>query len=232
MNCRKVRRFLFGYFKQELPQQERERIKAHLDNCPECAKEAKEIERISLILNDGLGTFVPSPDFNEKLLAKIQTLSSEAKTSDTKKWWLKLLHEVFPSLRLRWAVAGAVSVMIVAWVVMFSQKQTPVHQEYFSQDDSQRESQTQVSSQDIADSLYQEMLNRVAQTSIIRDKAFIIDNFGFSASRGEDGRILPEDIYKRFVIERRSPLTTRRGRGNHYVLPVVSTQPASQKIDY
>jgi hypothetical protein len=115
---------------------------------------------------------------------------------------------------------------------MFSQKQTPVHQEYFSQDDSQRESQTQVSSQDIADSLYQEMLNRVAQTSIIRDKDFIIDNFGFSASKGEDGRILPEDIYKRFVIERRSPLTTRRGRGNYYVLPVVSTQPASQKIDY
>jgi len=122
MNCRKVRRFLFGYFKQELPQQERERIKAHLDNCPECAKEAKEIERISLILNDGLGTFVPSPDFNEKLLAKIQTLSSEEAVKDTRKWWVGLLQEVFPSVKLRWALVGAASTIILAWVVISIQK--------------------------------------------------------------------------------------------------------------
>jgi hypothetical protein len=232
MNCRKVRRYLFGYFRQELSPEERERVKAHLDNCAKCAKEAKEIERINLLLKDDLETFVPSVDFNKKLLAKIQTLSSEVTVRDTRNWWVRLLHEVFPSVRLRWALAGAVSVIIVAWAVMFSQRQTSIRQEYLSQNDTERENQTLVSSQDIADSLHQEMLNRVAQTSIIRNKAFIIDNFSFSASKGEDGRIRPEDLYKRFVIERRSPLTRQRGRGNHYVLPVVSTQQVSQKIDY
>jgi len=231
MNCRKVRRYLFGYFRQELSSEERERIKAHLDSCPECAREAEEISRINFLLKDDLETFAPSTDFNEKLLAKVQTLSSNEEVSNKRNWWQKLLHEVFPSVKLRWALACAVSVIIVAWAVMFSQRQTPIRQEYFSQDERQMESQTQVSSQDIADSLYQEMLKRVAPTSPLRNKVFIIDNFSFSASRGEDGRIRPEDIYKRFVIERRSYLPTGR-RGSHYVLPVVSTQPASQKIDY
>ncbi len=208
-----------------------EKIKAHLKSCPECAEEAKEIERINLMLKDDLETVVPSADFNEKLLSRIKTLPSEAKIGDTRKWWLKLLQEVFPSVRLRWAVAGAVSVIIVAWVVMFSQRQIPVRQEYFSQDNRQKESRTLVSSQDVADSLYQEMLERVAQTSTTRNKVFVIDNFGFSASRGEDGRILFEDIYKNFVIERKSYLPAGR-RGNYYVLPVVSAQPASQRVDY
>ena len=232
MNCRRVHRYLFGYFKQELSPEETQKIRAHLDSCPECAKEAKEIERISLMLKDDLETFVPSADFNEKLLAKIQPLLPEEKVRDERNWWLKLLHEVFPSLRLRWAVAGAVSVIIVAWVVMFSQRQTSVHQEYFARGQEPREGQTLVGSEDIADSLYQEMLNRVVQTSTIRDKAFIIDNFSFSASRGEDGAVRPEDLYKRFVIDRRTSTSSQRGTGNRYVLPVVSTQPASQKTDY
>ena len=232
MNCRKVRRYLFGYFKQELSSDQMEDVKAHLESCPGCAREAKEIEKINLMLKDGLETFVPSANFNEKLLARIQTSSSNAKVSNERSWWQKLLHEVFPSLRLRWAVAGAASVIIVAWVVMFSQRQTSIRQEDFSQDERQGESQTLVSSQDIVDSSYQEMLSRVGQTSTVRDKAFIIDNFSFSASWGEDGRIRPEDLYKRFVIEKRPHLPAGRRRGNHYVLPVVSSQPVSQKIDY
>lgn len=232
MNCRRVRQYLFGYFKQELPPEEMEEVRVHLDSCPECAKEAKEIKRINFMLKDDLETLVPSTDFNEKLLAKIQMLPSETKEKDTRRWWVRLLLEVFPSVRWRWALAGTVSVIIFAYAVMFTQKQTSIRPEFYSQDAEQMEGQDLVNSPDVTDSLYQELLERVAQTSTLRDRAFIIDNFSFSSSGGEDGRIQPEDLYKRFVIERRSPLSTQRGRGNHYVLPVVSTQPASQKVDY
>ena len=233
MNCRKVRRYLFGYFKQELSPEERERIKAHLDSCPECAREAEEIERINLLLKDDLETFVPSPDFNEKLLAKVQTLFPEEKASDTRKWWAQLLHEVFPSVRLRWALVGAASTIILAWVVVSIQKPDHLQPEFLSQNPSQVESQIPSGSEDIADSAYQDFLKRLVKTSTLEDRrAFVIDNFSFTAGGGEDGRIRPEDMYKRFVMERRLPLTTQRGRGNYYVLPVVSTQPASQKIDY
>ncbi len=233
MNCRKVRQYLFGYFRQELSPEERERIKAHLDSCPECAREAEEISRINFSLKDDLETFVPSADFNEKLLAKIQTLSPEEKASDTRKWWARLLQEVFPSVRLRWALVGAASTIILAWVVISIQKPAHIQPEFLSQNDSEVESQIPLGSEDITDSAYQDFLKRLVKTPTLKDRrVFVIDNFSFTASGGEDGRIQPEDLYKRFVIERRTPFATQRGRGSHYVLPVVSTQPASQKTDY
>jgi hypothetical protein len=233
MNCRKVRRYLFGYSKQELSPEEREQIKAHLDSCSECAREAEEIERINSLLKDDVETFVPSADFNEKLLAKIQTLSPEEKASDTRNWWARLLHEVFPSVRLRWALVGAASTVILAWVVISIQKPDHIQPEFLSQNHGQMESQIPIGYEDIADSAYQNYLKRLVKTSTLEDRrAFVIDNFSFTTSGGEDGRIRPEDLYKRFIMEKRIPPTTQRGRGNHYVLPVVATQTASQKIDY
>ncbi|MCK4223641.1 MAG: zf-HC2 domain-containing protein [candidate division Zixibacteria bacterium] len=233
MNCRKVRRYLFGYFKQELSPEETEKIKAHLESCPECAKEAREIERIDLLLKDDLETFVPSANFNKKLLAKIQTLSSDAEVSHERSWWQKLLHEVFPSIKLRWALVGAVSTIILAWVVVSTKKPDHIQPEFLSQNDSEVESQIPLGSEDITDSAYQDFLKQLVKTSTLKDRrAFVIDNFSFSASGGEDGRIRPENLHKKFVIEKRSYLPARRRTGNHYVLPVVSSQPASQKKDY
>lgn len=232
MHCRKVRRYLFGYFKDELSSEEAGEVKAHLDSCAQCAKEVKQIETISLMLEDDLETFTPSADFNQRLMARLHELPSEVDAGRERSWWEKLLHEVFPSVRLRWALAGAASVLVVALAFMFTERETPTGPEYLSQGESSEESQTSTSYQHFADSLNSEMWRRVAQSSAVRDTAFIIDNLSFPAGRGEDGAIRPEDLYKRFVLDRRSTLGMPTGRENLYVLPVVSTQPVSQKADY
>lgn len=227
MNCRKVRRNLFGYYKQELSSEETERIKSHLDSCPDCAKEAEEITEINLMLRDGLETFVPSADFNERLLAKFQTVSSEVKIIDKRKWWQKLLHEVFPSVKLRWALVGAVSVLILAVVTtIFTQRRSSFGPESLTQSTNELKGENLVRE----DSSYRKMLDKLIEASSKRNKSFVIDNYTLSPNRGEDGRIRPADIHKRFIIERGTYPYSKRG--NHYVLPVVSTQPASEKIDY
>lgn len=232
MNCREVRRNLFGYYKQELSPEEKEGVKAHLNICPDCAKEAEEIGEINLMLKDGLDTFVPSTDFNEKLLARIQTITSDVEIKDTRGWWQKLIHQVFPPVRWRWALVGAVSVMVIAGGITIIQKRASIAPEFFSQDVKPKENQNLVSSEGIEDSSYQKAQERLAASSSLRNRAFVIDNFTLSPNRGEDGRIQAKDIYKRFVIERSSYPALGTGRGNHYVLPVVSTQPATEKIDY
>ncbi len=210
-----------------------EEIKAHLDTCPGCAGEAEEISRIGLLLKEDLETFVPSSDFNEKLMARIQNLSPEKEASEERGWWQKLLYEVFPSVKLRWAVAGAVSVVVLAFAVMLTQKRPEVAPEFLSESGRQGGSETTASSEDMVDSAYQHLLRRLAQGSIPREgKTFVMDNLRFPPERGVDGAIPLEDMYKRFVIDRRATVPGQRGMGKNYVLPVVSTQTASQKTDY
>ncbi|MGB2980142.1 MAG: hypothetical protein WBC77_02730 [Candidatus Zixiibacteriota bacterium] len=210
-----------------------EEIKAHLDTCPGCAREVEEISRISLLLKEDLETLVPSSDFDERLMARIQNLAPEKVVSEERSWWQKLLHEVFPSVKLRWAVAGAVSVVVLAFAVTLTQKRPEVAPEFLSESGEQGGSETTASSEDMADSAYQDLLRRLAQGSIPREgKTFVMDNLRFPPSRGEDGAIPPEDMYKRFVIDRRATAAGQRGIGKNYVLPVVSTQTVSQKTDY
>ena len=232
MHCRKVRRYLFGYFKGELSSGESREVKAHLEDCPECAKEAKEIEMISLMLKDEVETFTPSADVNQRLRARLHEVPSEVDAGRERSWWEKLLRDVFPSVRLRWALAGAASVLVVAFAFMFTQRQAPTGPGYLSEGESSEESYTSDSFQEFADSLNSEMWRRMAQASAVRDTAFIIDNLSFPVGRGEDGAIRPEDLYKRFVIDKRSPWDMPTGTENRYVLPVVTTQPTSQKPDY
>jgi len=239
MNCRKARQNLFGYFKQELSLEETTQVKTHLDVCPDCATEAKEIEEMNLLLTGGLENFLPSTNFNEKLLLKVQAISSDAKVSYRRRWWEKLLQEGFPSVKLRWALVGAVSVMMIAFITTFIQKRSSIGPESLSQNAPQMESQNIASSDNIEDSSYQKVIEELSESGSIgvksapvRNKTFVIDNFGFSTNRGEDGRTRPEDFYKRFVIEKRQYLPVEGRTRNRYVLPVVSTQPASEKTDY
>ena len=233
MNCRKVRRYLFGYSKQELAAKEMEEIKAHLDSCAVCAKEAKEVSQMNLCLERDLETLTPSPDFNEKLMARIRDLSSEKEASEERGWWQKLLHEVFPSVKLRWAAVGAVSVVVLAFAVMLTQKRPEVAPEFLSESGGQGGAETTASSEDMADSAYQDLLRRLAQGSIPREgKTFVLDNMRFPPERGVDGAIPLEDMYKRFVIDRRATAAGQRGMGKNYVMPVVSTQTVSEKVDY
>ena len=233
MNCRKVRRCLFGYFKQELTATEMEEIKAHLTSCAGCAREAKEISQMNLCLERDLEILTPSPGFNEKLMAGIRDLAPEKEVREERSWWHKLLHEVFPSVKLRWAVAGAVSVMVLAFAVMMTQKRSEVGPEFLSENGEERGVELTAGSQDQADSAYQDVLRRLAEGSLPREgKTFVMDNFKFPPSRGEDGAISPEDLYKRFVIDRPVETVRQAGANKSYVMPVVTTQTVSEKSDY
>jgi hypothetical protein len=205
-------------------------IKAHLENCPECAREAEEVQCITCMVKDDMETLVPSDDFNKKLLAKIQALSTQMEPSRERSWWQKLLHEIFPSIRLRWALAGAAATVILAWTVVLIQRPARIEQESYTERSS--EIGAPVNFDELSDSVYQKRLGRLVRTSALTEgKAFVIDNFNYSTRGMEDGRIKPEDLYKRFLIEKR-PYTKTGGTRNRYVLPVVSTQPVSQKADY
>jgi hypothetical protein len=239
MNCRKVRLYLYGYCKNELAPAEAEKIKAHLDGCAECTRELEKVAEISIILKDSLEVMVPSPDFNDKLWAKMQSLPLEIEARKKQTWWQKLIHETFPSLRLRWAFAGAFSVILLALII------TLVNQERFSQesgplvsDNAMTQNQNPASQGKKGDWSIDKIFEEAKRTPGINDKSFVIENLSAasldkvfdSTNRGEDGRLTPVDLNRRFIIER-SPYQDL-SRGNHYILPVVSAQPASRKTDY
>ncbi|MGB8656639.1 MAG: zf-HC2 domain-containing protein [Candidatus Zixiibacteriota bacterium] len=230
MNCRKVHRYLFGYFRQELSAEETQKIKTHLDVCPECAREATEVSEICLLVRDGMETLAPSADFDDKLLARIRTASVEAELGGQRKWWLRFLHEVFPSVRLRWALVGAVSVMLLALVVTFTQRRQSAGPESFSLETLKDKNPTLVSSPNVYDTSDQGLTQMPTESPPNPKRAFVIDNFSSSWSAGEDGRIGPGDAGKRFVIER--GLNPAPRKDSHYVLPVMLTQPQSEKTDY
>ena len=102
MNCRKARRCLFSYFKDELPQDVKTEIKLHLEGCPDCAREALEVEKIASLVKDSLETLKPSPDFNHRLLSEVQKLSSE-KVGEVKRTSFSLARILGFDWKIKWA---------------------------------------------------------------------------------------------------------------------------------
>jgi hypothetical protein len=231
MNCRKVRRCLFSYFKNELSEKEKAKIKLHLEGCPDCARESVEVERITSLVKDSLETLTPSPDFNQKLLSEVQKLSSE-KVKEVRRTSFSLPRILGFDTKIKWALAGSFMVIILASVLWFTHKRTPIRPEPISRESRGMESLRLVNQEDRVDSLYEEMLKRLMDESRIKTKIFVLDNLGLVGSRGIDGMKRSEDLYKRFVIETAGYRTEERRMGSHYVLPVVSTQQASAKENY
>ena len=231
MNCRKARRCLFSYFKDELPQDVKTEIKLHLEGCPDCAREAVEVEKIASLVKDSLETLKPSPDFNQRLLSEVQKLSSE-KVEEVKRTSFSLARILGFDWKIKWALAGSFAVIILASVLWFTQKRTPLGTEPISAEGESTERLQLVNQEDRADSVYQEMLKRLMDESRLKGKTFVLDNFGLVGSRGIDGMRMSEDFYKRFIMETAGHRTQERRMRSQYVLPVVSTQHASVKENY
>jgi hypothetical protein len=231
MNCRKARRFLFSYFKNELSENEKTEIKLHLKGCPDCARESIKVERTCLLIKDSLETLTPSPDFNQKLFFKIQKLSWEKHREVKSPSKFSLLTFHFP-LRIRWALAGSLAVIILASVLWFTHKPAPIKPEAISEESKKTESFELVNKEDREDSLYKEMLKRLGKRSRFETKTFVLDNFRRVGTRGIDGTEKPEDMYKNFIIETAGHGAEQRRAGNYYVLPAVSIQQTSEKVNY
>jgi hypothetical protein len=231
MNCRKARRCLFSYFSDELPQDVKTEVKLHLEGCPDCAREALEVEKIASLVKDSLETLKPSPDFNQKLLSQVQKLSSE-KVREVRRTPFTLAPITGFHYKIKWALAGSFAVLILVSVLWFTHKRTPLRTEPMSAEGESTERLELVSQEDRADSVYQEMLKRLMDESRVKGKTFVLDNLGMVGSRGIDGMRISEDFYKRFIIETAGHRTQERRMRSQYVLPVVSTQHASAKENY
>jgi hypothetical protein len=234
MNCRKVRLRLFSYFKNELSEDEKKKIKFHLESCPDCAQESLEVERVSSLVKTSIETLTPSPDFNQKLLFEIQKFSpakggaKEAKSPSN----FSLLCSHFP-LRARWVLAGSFMVIILASVFWFTHKPAPIKPEALSTGDKKTETFKLVNQEDRReDSLNQEMLRELVKRSRSGTKTFVLDNFRSVGPRNIDERSIPENMSKRFILETTGYPPQNRRTGNYYVLPVVSTQQVSEKVNY
>jgi hypothetical protein len=123
--------------------------------------------------------------------------------------------------------------MVLAFAVILTQKRPEVSTQLLSEGGEERGVELTAGSQDQADSAYQDVLRRLAEGSLLREgKTFVMDNLRFPPTRGEDGAISSEDLYKRFVIDRPVEAVRQAGANKSYVMPVVSTQAASEKADY
>lgn len=231
MNCRKVRRFLFSYFKNELTEKEKAEIKLHLKGCPDCAREALEVERITSLVKESLETLTPSPDFNQKLLSEVQKLSSGT-VKEVREPLFSSARILGLEMRIKWALAGSFMVIILASVLWFTHKFTPISPEPISEESKGTESLQLVNQEDRADSLYRERFKRLMDESRFPTKTFVLDNLGLVGTRGIDGMEKLEDLHKRFIIETAGYGTEQRRMDNYYVLPVVSTQQASERVNY
>jgi hypothetical protein len=228
MKCRKVRPYLFSYFKNELSDDEKERIKLHLESCPDCARESLEVERVSSLVKNSLETLTPSPDFNQKLLLEIQKLTLEEAEEVKGRFNFSLLTSHFP-LKIRWALAGSLAVIILASVIWFTHKPAS-----FKPEATFTENKTTGGIQFVnrEDSLNQELLKKLVERSRYQTKTFVLDNFGMLGTRTIDERSIPENISKRFILGTTSYQSQARRMGNYYVLPVVSTQQVSGEVNY
>lgn len=232
MNCRKVRRCLFGYFKSELTEEEKSEIKLHLDGCPDCAREALEVERITSLVKESLETLTPSPDFNRKLLSEVQKLSSAEAVEEIRRPSFSTARIFDFKPKVKWALAGSLVAIILVSVLWFAHKRTPTGSEPIAQESRRPEPLRLVTQEDRTDSVYGQMLKRLVDESRLRTKTYVLDNFELVGSRGADGAKRLEDMRKRFIIEAPGYGADRRKNDSHYVLPAVSTYQASEKVNY
>ncbi|MBM6829233.1 zf-HC2 domain-containing protein [Anaerotignum lactatifermentans] len=82
MKCEDCREQLWALFGGELPEEEAQRLRAHLAKCPACAEEAKLIQNLSKTLRDLPEEELPS-GFHDELMQKLGR-EKEARLEDTK----------------------------------------------------------------------------------------------------------------------------------------------------
>ncbi|MFQ6003233.1 MAG: anti-sigma factor family protein [Candidatus Zixiibacteriota bacterium] len=232
MNCRKVRRYLFSYFKNELPEAEKTEIELHLKGCPDCAKEALEIRRITSLVKDSLETLTPSPDFNQKLLSEVQKLSSAERVEEVGRPSFFPARILGLETKFRWALAGSLVAIMIVSILWFTHKWAPSGSEPITEESKRAESIQLVTQEERADSVPRRVIKRLMGESEFRGKTYVLDSFRWVGSRGIDGMERLEDLHKRFIIETARYGADRRKRGSHFVLPAVSTQQASEKMNY
>jgi anti-sigma factor RsiW len=109
MNCRSVESLFSSYIEDEISQEERRHLEAHLMGCRRCSLALREVRATMSILSHEMPLAAPSAHFDEDLYAKIR--SGEGLRPGAREMILQLLAP----LRLRpiyAAVAGTAAVVM------------------------------------------------------------------------------------------------------------------------
>jgi anti-sigma factor RsiW len=113
MNCRSVESLFSSYIEDEISQEERRHLEAHLMGCRRCSLALREVRATMTILSREMPVVQPSPHFDENVFAKIR--SGEGLRPGVREMVLDLLSP----LRLRpLAMAGAgAAAVVVAFLI-------------------------------------------------------------------------------------------------------------------
>jgi len=113
MICETIRPHLVAYRDGELSEQDRSRVTAHLNACPACTREAKQLGRVDQMLIN-LERITPSPDFAATFWQRLEQegqSSQEQRESRLARWWGGL-REGLTSWQWTPALAGVASLLV------------------------------------------------------------------------------------------------------------------------
>lgn len=75
MNCKSVQAYLSAYLDGELSGHESIVVRDHLGRCPDCRAEEQQLRSLKHLLQ-GLPTYQPSPDFEDRLVSRVRGADS------------------------------------------------------------------------------------------------------------------------------------------------------------
>lgn len=214
MNCRRVRQFLWNYLDKDIDQKSKEEIESHLKECSKCAAEVAELAKLREIFSR-TEVLKPSPDFNKKLLNRIQTNTASSRIIE----WEKPK----PSFSWKWAFASLAAGIVVVFLVLFSQ-------DIFNP----QSSKPTISQQPpLTESNQIETYDVLPKTKEYPTTRFVMDNLrAIELKRMEDYRLSQSDM-ARFIMESIPPSQMQRRRSsNQFVMPVVSTRTIKEKRSF
>jgi hypothetical protein len=125
MICETIKTHLVAYRDGELSEQDRTRVTAHLNTCPTCTREEKQLARVDQMLIN-LERITPSPDFAAAFWRRLEQegqSSQEEPESRLARWWREL-REGFPSWQWTPALAGAASLLVFLSYMLTSRPTT------------------------------------------------------------------------------------------------------------
>jgi hypothetical protein len=214
MNCRRVRQFLWNFLDKDIDQKSKEEIESHLKECSKCAAELAELAKLREIFSK-TEVLKPSPDFNKKLLNRIQTNTASSRIIE--------LDKPKPSFSWRWTFASLAAGIVVVFLVLFSQ-------DIFNP----QGSKPNISQKPALTELDQrETYEVLPETKEYPTTRFVMDNLRTTElKRIEDHRLSQSDM-ARFIMESiPSNQMQRRRSSNQFVMPVVSTRTIKEKRSF
>lgn len=110
MNCQEIRDSLSAYLDDFLTEEERDKIRAHIEHCPNCRQELEDLEKTITMLSS-LEEIIPPANFRRELRHKLEQETRKTRGSQT-----ALINKIFARVRHSYLlpVAAALVIMVIS----------------------------------------------------------------------------------------------------------------------